>query len=73
MGKFKEGLMYVACIILPPVILALFILSVAAIMSWGFHNIGTKEYQTQVKQDIQTVQKASKKVWSNLESWANEE
>lgn len=72
MKKFKEGLMYVACIILPPVMLALFILSVGAIMSRGFHNIGTKEDQAQVKQDIQTVQKAGKKVWSNFESWANE-
>lgn len=73
MEKFKEGLMYVAYIILPPVMLALFILGMAAIMSWGFHNIGTKEDQTQVKQNIQTVQKAGKKVWSNFESWANEE
>lgn len=73
MEKFKEGLMYVACIILPPVMLVLFILGMAAIMSWGFHNIGTKEDQAQVKQDIQTVQKAGKKVWSKFESWANEE
>ena len=65
--------MYVACIILPPVMLVLFILGMAAIMSWGFHNIGTKEDQAQVKQDIQTVQKAGKKVWSKFESWANEE
>ena len=73
MEKFKEGLMYVACIILPPVMLVFFVLGMAAIMNWGFHNIGTKEDQAQVKQDIQTVQKAGKKVWSNFESWANEE
>lgn len=73
MGKFKEGLMYVACIILPPVILALFILGMAAIMNWAFNSIITKEEQTQVKQNIQTVQNAGKKVWSNLKSWTNEE
>lgn len=73
MEKFKEGLMYVACIILPLIMLVLFILSMAAIMSWGFHNIVTKEDQVQVKQDIQTVQKAGKKVLSKFESWANEE
>lgn len=49
MEKFKEGLMYVACIILPPVMLVLFILGMAAIMSWGFHNIGTKEDQSPSK------------------------
>ncbi len=73
MEKFKEGLMYVVCLILPPAMLVLFILGMAAIMSWGFHNIGTKEDQAQIKQNMQTVQNASKKVWSKFESWANEE
>ena len=73
MEKFKEGLMYVACIILPPVMLVFFVLGMAAIMNWAFNSIVTKEDQTQVKQNIQTVQNAGKKVWSNFESWANEE
>ena len=73
MEKFKEGLMYVACITLPPVMLVFFVLGMAAIMNWAFNSIVTKEDQTQVKQNIQTVQNAGKKVWSNFESWANEE
>ena len=73
MKKFKEDLMYVACIILPPVMLVFFVLGMAAIMNWAFNSIVTKEYQTQVKQNIQTVQNAGKKVWSKFESWANEE
>ena len=50
MEKFKEGLMYAACIILPPVMLALLILGMAAIMNWAFNSIVTKEDQIQVKQ-----------------------
>lgn len=73
MEKFKKGLMYVACVTLPPVMLVLLILGMATIIGWGFHNIGTKENQAQIKQSIQTVQKAGEKVWSKLESWANEE
>ena len=73
MEKFKEDLMYVACIILPPVMLVFFFFFLAAIMNWAFNSIVTKENQTQLKQNIQTVQNAGKKVWSNFESWANEE
>ena len=73
MEKFKEGLMYVACIIFPPVMLVFFVLGMAAIMNLAFNSIVTKEEQTQVKQNIQTVQNDGKKVWSNFESWANEE
>ena len=58
---------------LPPVMLVFFIFGMAVIMNWAFNSIVTKEYQVQVKQDIQTVQNAGKKVWSNFESWANEE
>ena len=73
MEKFKESLMYVACIIFPPVMLVFFVLGMAAIMNLAFNSIVTKEEQTQVKQNIQTVQNDGKKVWSNFESWANEE
>ena len=43
------------------------------IINWTFNSIVTKEEHLQVKQNIQTVQNAGKKVWSNFESWANEE
>ena len=73
MKKFKEDLMYVACIILPPVMLVIFVLGMTAIINWTFNSIVTKEEPLQVKQNIQTVQNAGKKVWSKFESWANEE
>ena len=73
MEKFKEDLMYVACIILPPVMLVFFVLGMTAVINWTFNSIVTKEEHLQVKQNIQTVQNAGKKVWSKLESWANEE
>ena len=73
MERVKEELTYGACIMLPPVMLVFFVLGMAAIMNWAFNSIVTKEDQIQVKQNIQTVQNAGKKVWSNFESWANEE
>lgn len=73
MEKFKENLMYVACIILPPVMLVFFALGMMTIINWTFNSIVTKEEHLQVKQNIQTVQNAGKKVWSKFESWANEE
>lgn len=73
MEKLKQTLMYLGCLILPPFMLVLFICCMALIMNWGFNSITTKEDKVQVQQDIQTIQKAGKKVWSKFESWANEE
>ena len=73
MEKLKTVLNYVGALVLPPLCLAVFITILSLIVTFGFKEIGKNiKSDQQTNQQVQTIKKAGKKVWTNFEKWANE-